>query len=364
MKVGMRGNCMKQKIGKRLHRDREEIIGFCSNCQKVHLYGTGYVAKLMIQYLEEENIVVEDVIVSDGYKSLDMFLGKYPVIELSNVFLEKTDGIILCVKNAAVREIVEALEEKEIPISQIYRQTIWENSDFERWVYSSRIKDAYDFGGSGYFEDCVELDKLGIENGTDKSSKMHNYLKKYEFFLSKWRNAQFNLLELGVETGASITMWSDYFKSAMIYGVDINENCKENEKNNCKIIIGDLGNEEFLDVLGELEPTVIVDDASHLWSHQIKAIYHLLPKLKAGGIYILEDLGTSFSSYRHCCFDDAIISAYDFLSAIAEVVCSREYLRKMRLQPELILFEKEIEEMAMQIEMITFIHESCIIVKK
>lgn len=107
-----------------------------------------------------------------------------------------------------------------------------------------------------------------------------------------------------------------------------------------------------------------MDDASHLWSHQIKALYHLLPSLESGGIYILEDLGTSFYSYRTIEYADACVSAYDFCSALAEVVCSQELFRVQGLEANVMLFKKEIEELASQIEMITFIHQSCIIIKR
>ena len=150
----------------------------------------------------------------------------------------------------------------------------------------------------------------------------------------------------------------------MIYGIDIDETCKKYENENCKILIKDLADENSLDELSILNPDIIIDDASHWWSHQIKALYHLFPSLKRGGIYILEDLGTSFEPYKFSNFDDANITTYDFLSAISECVCSSNSLQMDNLNPNLVVFINEIEMIAEQIEMMCFIHESCIMIKK
>lgn len=77
--------------------------------------------------------------------------------------------------------------------------------------------------------------------------------------------------------------------------------------------------------------------------------------LESGGIFIMEDLATSFSTFRYMGYDDATISTYDFCSALSEIVCSGEYLRSNNLTMNLLSIKKEIEELAIQIEMISFI---------
>lgn len=353
------------RIGRKIHKEREEIINFCSSYERIHLYGMGRVANLIYEYLAEEGIDIQDVIVGDGHRTCEKFMDQYKVIELSEISIDKNDGIILGVGRKLQDQIEQELKAKGIMDSQIYCQGIYKSN-----IYT-KIKKEYYIRKSpcnsletGFFCNCFELDELGKIKGTDKCSKDHNYLNKYEFFLNKWKDAEFVFLELGVLKGASLEMWGNYFKQAKIYGVDINPECKKHERENRKVIIGDLGNEDVLEKIGELNPTIIVDDASHLWSHQIKAIYHLLPRLQSGGVYIMEDLETSFSSYRYTNFGDASISAYDFCSALAEVVCSQEFLRSDKLDARMVPVKKEIENLAMEIEMISFIHGSCIIVKK
>ena len=60
------------------------------------------------------------------------------------------------------------------------------------------------------------------------------------------------------------------------------------------IITGDVCSEEILERLREYKPSIIVDDASHIWSEQIHALFGLFDSLAVGGLYILEDIHTSF----------------------------------------------------------------------
>ena len=39
---------------------------------------------------------------------------------------------------------------------------------------------------------------------------------------------------------------------------------------------------------------VIIDDGGHTMSQQITSITHLLPKMRSGGLYVIEDLETSY----------------------------------------------------------------------
>ena len=78
----------------------------------------------------------------------------------------------------------------------------------------------------------------------------------------------------------------------------------------------------------------------------------------------MEDLGTSFFSYDGQYFADAVITAYDFCAAVAETVTSGAVLRTAHLQAELLPFRQEIESLAEQITMISFIQEGCVIIRK
>jgi hypothetical protein len=131
------------------------------------------------------------------------------------------------------------------------------------------------------------------------------------------------------------------------------------------IITGDVCSEKILERLREYQPSIIVDDASHIWSEQIHALFGLFDSLAVGGLYILEDIHTSFlplNAEFHL-YSDQTVSAYRVFSAIAQEVTGDDRVRIHR-QRELVPFIDAIEHIAIQTEMVCFIHDSCILIKK
>jgi hypothetical protein len=229
-------------------------------------------------------------------------------------------------------------------------------------LLSGKLED--DVSPHGFFSECKELDQIGANYNTDKCNILHNYLVKYEFFLRSLKNKSFNLLELGVFNGASLKMWEEYFPEANIYGVDIDERCREYEGGRRNVLIMDLGDVNNFDGLKRISPSVIIDDASHIWSHQIKALFYLFPILPSGGIFIMEDLGTSFSAYQECLYGDSSVSTYEICSQLANIVCGQEIMKQSEVSAVMWSLKDEMEDLAMQMEMISFIHGSCIMIKK
>lgn len=333
----------------------KELNEFSLNFKNLYLYGSGEVGRCIAEYLAKENICFKGFIVSKKEKMTDVML-QHPIYEISEIELnEELDGIIIAVGKKHKDDIIKSLKEygyeKNIYIQNMYYM-------FDPPKQNKRFSDeaVKQIKKQGYFASYEDLENIGENYDTDKSTYIHNYLNKYEFFLQKYRTLDFNLLELGVFKGASLKMWSNYFNNAQIIGVDIDENCKQYAGENRKVIIADLSLEETLEDLKQYSPLVIIDDASHLWSHQIKALCLLFSSLPSGGLYILEDLETSFDGYG--IYADAGISAYDVCSAIEEVITSSLPLRSENILKE------EIECIAAQVEMVSFIHGSCILIKK
>ena len=208
------------------------------------------------------------------------------------------------------------------------------------------------------FFSSSELDDIGLFFHTDKSRLHHDYLRKYEFFFHPWRNKEFRLMELGVYRGESIRTWEKYFSQAKIVGIDVEKVCENCASDRCEIVITDLAKEENLKQLMRWKPSIIIDDASHMWSHQIKALFILWNVLPHGGIYIVEDIETSFPESGFVGYDDAIISTFDICAAIAKVSAGGCHLHGLNL------FSAEIENIGQNVEMISFIEGSCIMVKK
>lgn len=141
----------------------------------------------------------------------------------------------------------------------------------------------------------------------DKIACAHNYTTMYHEILSdilkmKKTNEDYSkvdLLEIGLNrswTGTSIpslVMWNEYFhKNVNITGFDIEEEfVKFNHLyDNITIFIGDQSNKNDLNQLKYKKYDIIIDDGSHMSSHQQISFKNLWTNIKPGGCYVIEDL--------------------------------------------------------------------------
>jgi len=146
------------------------------------------------------------------------------------------------------------------------------------------------------------LQEIGRKHQTDKHDANHKfagttYLERYDKYLSSLRDQPIKLLEIGVRDGCSHRMWREYFPKAMIYGIDIDPRCKQHQSDRIKVFIGsqsdpDITNAAVKDAGGHFD--VILDDGSHVNELTIKSFDLLFPHLRAGGLYIIEDLACSY----------------------------------------------------------------------
>lgn len=125
--------------------------------------------------------------------------------------------------------------------------------------------------------------------GTDKNT-CHSYLDTYEQLFNPLQTQSINLLEIGVSGGYSIQMWLEYFDKAHIYAVDVAWwVCKflfPRDRVTC--ITGDATKEETFQQITALD--VVIDDGSHYPQDQLASFKLLYPKLRANGLYIIEDI--------------------------------------------------------------------------
>jgi len=162
------------------------------------------------------------------------------------------------------------------------------------------------------------LHELGLRLKTDKASH-HKYLNHYEQFLAPLRDESFDLLEVGVSHGASIKMWHEYFTVARIVGVDVKPIALDGDLPRFTFKRGSQANPVFLNRLAQqFQFKVIIDDGSHLWGHQIFTFQTLFPHLAANGLYICEDLHTSFGNYVERYSGGAEESAASYFGRLAQ----------------------------------------------
>jgi SAM-dependent methyltransferase len=125
-----------------------------------------------------------------------------------------------------------------------------------------------------------------ITGGGDKGT-IHSYIEIYEKLFSPFQNPV-KLLEIGVNYGESMNLWRKYFhKDSTIIGVDIIKN--KLLFTDFTFIQDDATRIKFADTMSD-DFDIIIDDGSHNIHHQILSFIHLFPKLKPGGLYIIEDI--------------------------------------------------------------------------
>lgn len=144
------------------------------------------------------------------------------------------------------------------------------------------------------------LDHLGLQWGTDKSSAFHNYTKIYEKYFSDVREKPIKFLEIGFAKGFSAHMWEDYFQYADLYFIDINADTANLFHNFKRTKLYFLDQENPIELLNFIKDVgegfdIIIDDGGHTMNQQIISFKTLFPHVKSGGIYIIEDLHTSYA---------------------------------------------------------------------
>jgi hypothetical protein len=140
------------------------------------------------------------------------------------------------------------------------------------------------------------LDIIAREEGTDKSSKTHNYCVKYEKYLPFNSASELQILEIGVLDGESLNMWSRFYYNSKVLGIDINLDCKKFESHKINVEIGNQIDVNFLDYISKKYGPfdLIVDDGSHMNSHVIFSFENLFKHVKSQGVYVVEDSCTSY----------------------------------------------------------------------
>lgn len=150
----------------------------------------------------------------------------------------------------------------------------------------------------------MDLTQLAKKYKTDKYEDRdggHKYTHIYEKELHHLKDEKFTLLELGIggytypdRGGSSLRMWVEWFTKADIHGIDLYD--KNFVVPRATIHKGSQIDDVFLRNLVEKigKPKVIIDDASHINHFTIRTFEILFPLLEKGGIYIIEDVHTSY----------------------------------------------------------------------
>ncbi len=142
-----------------------------------------------------------------------------------------------------------------------------------------------------------DLEKYFFENTDKLIHKWKHYFEIYDRHFSRYRGSPVHVVEFGVYHGGSLQMWKNYFGDQVkIYGIDINPDCKRLEEDRVEIIIGDQEDRSFLKSVAEAIPKIdiLIDDGGHTMKQQIHTFEELFPQIDKNGVYLCEDLHTSY----------------------------------------------------------------------
>ena len=169
------------------------------------------------------------------------------------------------------------------------------------------------------------LMELAVKYHSDKYQR-HSYIENfYEDEFRKRRRTVRKLLEIGIGTkdqmapfvdeyvhGSSLLMWRDYFKQANIYGLDNREDALVSDVRIQSRLCDQSRSEELWQMVEAwgTDWDVVIDDASHIPEHQVISARVIVPRMREGTIYVIEDcrepkvvvqaLGQYLLPYRRC----------------------------------------------------------------
>jgi hypothetical protein len=154
-----------------------------------------------------------------------------------------------------------------------------------------------------FSSDSEAMSRLYARRTTGKvSTKWSSYFHIYDFWLAGLRGDSLNILEIGVQNGGSLELLSQYFRNAnSIVGVDINPlvNTLLFDDPRIKVLFGAAREERTFNELCAATPDgydLIIDDGSHHSLDTVMNFVMYFPRLKAGGLYLVEDM--------HCAYWD------------------------------------------------------------
>jgi GT2 family glycosyltransferase len=137
-------------------------------------------------------------------------------------------------------------------------------------------------------------------NHTGKTSdKWTLYIDTYDQAFLPIKNDNIRLLEIGIQNGGSLEIWSKYFERAKILvGCDVNPDCAalHYEDPRIELVIGNANDDASQLAILKKSPQfdLIIDDGSHRSADIIQSFTRYFSHLAAGGLYVVEDLHCSY----------------------------------------------------------------------
>ncbi len=144
-----------------------------------------------------------------------------------------------------------------------------------------------------------ELRKLYEDHKGKVSDKWSGYLAEYDRIFGEYRDRHIQFMEIGIQNGGSLEIWSKYFCNAQkLIGCDINPECAKLSyyDSRIEVVVGDANSNEVQAAVLAHAPSldVIIDDGSHRSSDIVKSFARYFQYLADGGVYVAEDLHCTY----------------------------------------------------------------------
>jgi demethylmacrocin O-methyltransferase len=151
------------------------------------------------------------------------------------------------------------------------------------------------------------LRDLFNQYGSDKTK--NGYAPYYETLFHHMRYKNQKLLEIGIGTmipnvpssmvgyalenykpGGSLRAWRDFFEHFEIVGCDVQPDTQFTDDRIRTILADSTDDLAINNALGDCKFDIIIDDGSHLDTHQLLTLRNTWKRVNDGGFYIIEDV--------------------------------------------------------------------------
>ncbi len=153
--------------------------------------------------------------------------------------------------------------------------------------------------------------------------KWSSYVELYDRLFAPIRHDRIRILEIGIQNGGSLELWTRYFPDAQsIVGCDIEPACGAliYDDPRISVVIGDAGDPAVAAAIAAHGPfDIVIDDGSHRPRDVVRTFAGHFGSLRPGGLYIVEDLHCSYWEDHEGGLHHPH-SAVAFLKALADVL--------------------------------------------
>lgn len=198
---------------------------------------------------------------------------------------------------------------------------------------------------------------------------LHGYQRIYPWFLHHLIDKNPVILEIGFYKGESIPLWKEYFKNPEIHICDINADTAAAHDFTFHLLDQSKAEDwtNFRNENKDLQFNFILDDGSHVPEHQVLTLNNVWPMLAEGGIYIIEDIETSYwndSSLYGYNFNAKKTSVFTSLLGVIDIINKKISSQPGASSPIAPKFLRANFRYAGEVESIAFGYNCIILIKK